>query len=118
MAHRGHRTRVHRRQTAADGDAGQVLQTDGSGNLSWSTNSPVQWGRENITLSAGDITNGYIDLQEQAIDASIIFMVDGLMSRYGVDYTVAPEGGVTRINFSGHVPPLASGDVVYIQYQY
>lgn len=101
-----------------DGEAGEVLSTDGSGQLSWASNSPVLWERETITLSAGDISNEYVDMQQEAIDASIIFMVDGVMSRYGVDYSTSVVGGVTRITFTGHAPTLAAGDVLYIQYQY
>ena len=45
-----------------DGDAGQVLKTDGSGNLSWTTPSPVleEWfgicDGTTITLQDGDHT--------------------------------------------------------------
>lgn len=75
------------------------------------------------TLSAGDITNGYIDLTEVALTDSIdfVFYGSGLTSREGVDYTVNYTGGVsskTRITFSAHTPALVATDVVLIKYQY
>lgn len=103
----------------ADGTDGQYLKTNGSGVMSWaSLPTAAIWDRESITLAAGDITNGYVDLAHQAVSDSIIFFVDGVMMRFGVDYTVSVVGGVTRLDFSTSVPPMASGDVLYIQYQY
>jgi hypothetical protein len=74
-----------------------------------------------FSLLSGDISNGYVDLTQVALNDSIDFVVSGLISREGVDYTVNYTGGVsskTRITFSAHTPTLAIGDVVIIKYQY
>jgi hypothetical protein len=82
------------------------------------------WARESLTLSSGHITNGYVDLAEEIINASLIVTIystssnGGLVSRHGVDYTLSVEGGVTRITFSGHTPALAEDDILVAQYQY
>jgi hypothetical protein len=106
----------------ADGSANQVLKTNGSGVLSWTTvSSGASNEKETFTLSAGDITNGYVDLANVARTDSIDFVISGLVSREGTDYTVSYTGGAggnTRITFSGHTPTLAASDVVTVKYEF
>lgn len=106
----------------ADGSAGQVLSTDGAGQLEWvSSQLNDVWERETIVLSAGDVANGYIDLQNEAIDASLMLFADGLAQIFGAsyDYTLSVVGGVTRVTFENTFATLvAENDVIVIQYQY
>ena len=105
----------------SDGAAGEVLSTNGSGVLSWVPDANAVNKKEVFTLSAGDITNGYIDLLFEARVDSIDFVTSGLLSREGVDYSVnytGGGGGVTRIDFSAHTPTLVATDEVRVKYQY
>lgn len=101
---------------------GQVLAVTNAGQLYWADNSST-WLREDLTLTAGDITAhraqlGY-DPTIVTIDAaSIILFVDGVMMRYGVDYTLVSADGHYYIDFENSVPPMAEGDVLRVQYQY
>lgn len=81
-------------------------------------------GREKFTLAAGDITNGYIDLAENASANSVDVSVAGLIPQLeGVDYTLSVPGAVTRITFAGDLASggdaaLVAGDVVHVRYMY
>jgi hypothetical protein len=98
-----------------DGTANQVMTTDGSGVLSWTTPAAAStWSRQSFTLILADITAGNITLANDPIDASVIMVVGGLVSRLGADYTLTG----TTLDFSGHTPALAIGDIVTVQYQY
>jgi hypothetical protein len=113
------------------GGAGQVLQSDGSGNLQWVTVSgaSVNFNKETFVLTASDISNGYVDLAEVAVANSIVFLVrgagvmlEGASYDYSVDYT-GGNGGKTRITWLndlaiGGAAELVAGDVLQIQYQY
>jgi hypothetical protein len=114
---------------ADDGASGQVLQTDGSGVLSWVTPSGggSTFDKETFVLASGDITNQYIDLAVEAAVDSIQFLVrgagvllEGASYDYSVNYT-GGNGGVTRITFlndiaTGGAGELVVGDVVQVQY--
>lgn len=81
----------------------------------------VQHVQEKFTLSAGDITNGYVTLANLAITASINAFVDRLAIHETDDYTVSTVGGVTRITFAGSLvtvgqEKLSAGDVVRVKY--
>lgn len=87
------------------------------------------FGKETITLVAGDITNQYIDLAEVALNNSIDFKVKGsaeLLEGASHDYTVNYTGGAggnTRITFvndlaTGGGAALVATDVVQILYAY
>jgi len=81
----------------------------------------VEFAQEKIVLSAGDISNGYIDLAVEAIGASINAFVDRLAIHETDDYTLSVVGGKTRITFVGNlVSPseeqVAAGDVVRVKY--
>lgn len=113
-----------------DGTSGQVLSTDGSGTLSWTTATTTVTNNKELTiLSAGDITNQYIDLAHVARTNSISFLVkgggvqiEGASYDYSVNYT-GGSGGNTRITFlndlaTGGSSALIAGDVVVVQYEY
>jgi len=63
--------------------------------------------KEEITLDATDISNQYVDLQEQMIPESLVIGVGARVNLYEtLDYTVSVVGGVTRLTFAG---PSATG---------
>ena len=71
---------------------------------------------ETKTLSAGDITNQYIDVGYTIVGSPIV-MVDRVMLAPGIDFTVSG----TRITFAGPVATggdeaLAASDVLNIWY--
>lgn len=79
--------------------------------------------KEIITLSAQDITNGYIDLDKLIVSQSLNMSVNRLMMYEGAteDYTLSTEGGVTRITFlNALVVPsesaLEEGEKIYLSY--
>jgi hypothetical protein len=81
----------------------------------------VEFVQEKFVLSAGDISNGYIDLANLAISASINAFVDRLAIHATDDYTLSTVGGVTRVTFAGSLitvgqEKLAAGDVVRVKY--
>jgi hypothetical protein len=84
------------------------------------------WGKESITLVAGDITNQYVDLAETIIANSLDLVVSGVMQAEGTDYTVSltgGAGGVTRVTFAGDLATggaaeLVAGDILRLKYQY
>lgn len=79
-----------------------------------------------VTLSAGDITNGYIDLPHVAGDKSVeLFVVGGGYQREGDDYSVNYTGGTsskTRVTLEGGladggVSALEEGEQITITYE-
>jgi hypothetical protein len=81
------------------------------------------WTRQKFDLNATNISNGYIDLAQNAIGESIHAFVDRLAIHQGEDFTISVVGGVTRITFAGDlVSPgqsqLDANDNIYVRYQY
>jgi hypothetical protein len=107
---------------AADGTANQVLATDGAGNLSWISPTGPTNAKQNFTLSAGDITNGYVDFSHEALLDSVMLVASGLVHIEGTDYTLnytGGSGGNTRLTWTGSFGSgLVAGDVLSVQYQY
>ena len=71
---------------------------------------------ENFVLSAGDISNGYIDL---AVEASSVLSVvpKGFLPQYlGDDYTLSVVALKTRITFAGTMLTLVAGDKIQVAY--
>lgn len=90
-------------------------------------NASVTPEKETFVLSAGDITNQYIDLANVAKTDSIHFLVDGagvLLEGASYEYTVNYTGGAggnTRISFANDIATggpaaLIAGDVVQVVY--
>lgn len=79
--------------------------------------------KEIFSLDGTDISNGYIDLSEVAINESIILFVSGSTilgetDAYTVNYTGGASGN-TRITFSSPLlSVLQTGDTIYTQYLY
>jgi len=77
--------------------------------------------RESFTLNGADITNGYIDLANEAIPESVYVAIEGAGSVLeGTDYTLSVEAGpITRITWSIALAAiLIVGDKVQVQYRY
>lgn len=76
--------------------------------------------KETITLDATDITNGYVDLADEALADSLVFLVEGAGDQLEtIDYSVSVVAGpVTRITWTGLGLDglLADGDVVQANY--
>lgn len=77
---------------------------------------------ESFTLSAGDITNGYVDLTKVASRNSIGFFPRfGIKQRETVDFTVSYQGGAggkTRVTWTGDFGSIVeAGDVLDINYE-
>lgn len=87
----------------------------------------VDFAVETIVLSAGDITNQFVDAGFAAVADSVDFKVDGLgpcLEGASYDYTTSPtggSGGVLRVSLatrlgSGGSAELVAGDIVQIRY--
>lgn len=77
------------------------------------------WKKESITLSAGDIANGYVDLTAEAMTDSLDLVVGGLVQTQGDDYTLSIEASVTRITWTGNLATIiGAGDVLNVKYQW
>lgn len=77
--------------------------------------------KETKTLSAGDITNRYVDCAFLAAADTMLVMSGGVVHIEGESYTLSTVGGVTRITFIGDlVDPspskLEAGDKVHLMY--
>ena len=120
--------------------AGNGLEDDGSDNLQikleFATTPDLavsasglsvanRWGKESMTLSAGDITNGWVDLAVEIEENSLVAFVDRLGIHEGDDYTITYQGGVggvSRVTFAGELispgqSQLAANDNLYFTYQ-
>lgn len=74
----------------------------------------------NATISAGDITNGYVELVHKAENGSVeVTPLGGPEQEQGSDYTLSEVGGLTRVNFAGDLAArIAAGDKLLIKYSY
>jgi len=78
----------------------------------------IQFKDEQFTLDATDISNGYVDLTNDAETGSIlVYPDDGPTQRYGSDYTVSTVSTVSRITFASDLATyLAASDVLIVKY--
>lgn len=76
--------------------------------------------REIFTLSAGNISDGYVDLTQEAIPESVMVTpVGGLLQELTVDFTLTVPVAVTRVTFAGTLAAtLVAGDKLIIHYEY
>lgn len=84
---------------------------------------PATWYKKKVVLSATDISNGYIDLDHEAIASSIGAFANRIAIHFFDDYTVSVVGGKTRLTFAGEVAvggvsQLEVSDVIRVKYQY
>lgn len=96
--------------------------TLGSTSLSFKKVTPIA-KQESFTLSAGDITNQYIDAAFTANAGSMKMFVGGLYMTPGVDFTLSVVANVTRVTFAGILATaapaaLVASDLVLLDYQY
>jgi hypothetical protein len=100
-----------------------VLTADSSTGtgLKWAAiPATVSGHKENKTLVAGDISNGYVDLSVECKTDTVHVGLEGLgYAIEGVDYTVSVESSVTRITFAGDFiaggTALVVDDVLYFK---
>lgn len=78
------------------------------------------WNEEIITLIAGDITNGYVDLSFEITPNSLTVIPKGApVQIINDDYTLSTVSLVTRVTFAGDMTDnLAAGDKIRFHYQY
>lgn len=74
-----------------------------------------------VTLTAQQVTDGYLDLSHEALSGSIHVYCDRLAILEGLDYSVSVVGGVSRLTWigpsaAGSEEEFSEGDVVYVQY--
>lgn len=94
-----------------------AMKTYVAGEISASTGSTN--AREVFTLSGTDVSNGFVDLAENAIPASVVVMAGGLIHEFTTDFTLSVPASVTRVTFAGDLAStLAASDVVQINYEY
>lgn len=117
-------------KTGVPSVVGQVWTATGiNGEGYWAAASGGTGEKETFTLSAGDITNQYIDLAQVAKVDSIHFIIKGgapTLEGASHDYSVSYTGGVagkTRISFlndiaTGGPSALIAGDIIQIVYLY
>jgi hypothetical protein len=85
--------------------------------------SLATWAKATFTLSAQNITDGYIDLADLAKANSTILKSGGVVHEEGAaeSYTVSTVSTVSRITFLNDLASgstaLIAGDKVYVQYQ-
>lgn len=75
--------------------------------------------KERFVLSAGDITNGYVDCAFTAMADTMMVSTGGVLHNEGVgeDYTLSVVSGKTRITFEPDLAAmLVAGDDIYVQY--
>lgn len=80
--------------------------------------------KETFTLSAGDVTNGYVDLTKVAHQGSLdLVPVGGPAQREGSDYVANYTGGTfskTRVTLQGDLTgsaALVAGDIIEVKFQ-
>lgn len=75
------------------------------------------------TLQSGDVSNGYVDLQDAIVHDSLVSgMNRQFMVGNGVDFSLTDVDGVTRMTFvndfaSGGDIAIATGDILYVVYR-
>lgn len=78
----------------------------------------VQFKKEKITLNGTDISNGYVDLANNAeIGSVLVTPKGGPLQDEGVDYVLSVVSDVTRITFAGDLSAnLVDTDILIINY--
>lgn len=84
--------------------------------------APINY-KHTASLSAGNITNQYVDLPHLALPLSIEAKMNRLCIHEGQDYTTSTAGGVTRITFANDIATggeeaAVAGDILRFRYQY
>lgn len=83
---------------------------------------PTVW-KHSVTLTTTDVTNEYIDLPHLALANTIKAFIGRLAIHQNEDFTVAANGGISRITFindlaSGGLEAIEAGDKLFFHYSY
>lgn len=74
---------------------------------------------EYLTLSATDISNGYVDLaQTIKAGSQIVWPVGGPIQSLTTDYTLSTVSSKTRVTFAGSLLSLEENDILAVKYAY
>lgn len=92
---------------------GATVKINGSGQL-----EGLKATTQVITLSAGDVSAGYVDLGQLAYSGSVAVIAQGIPQTPTTDFTTATVGGVTRITFAGDLLSAIAGDKLLVLYSY
>lgn len=110
-------------QTNINAEASARQSADNALDVRISALESVTFEKENFVLTSTDVSNGYIDLSNEAIAKSLRLHVGRLAGFEGEDYELSTVDGVTRITFinsfaSSGTEPMAEGDKVKVAYHY
>lgn len=110
-------------QVNIDAEASARQSADSALDVRVSALEAVSFEKENFVLTATDVSNGYIDLGNEAIVKSIRLYAGRLAGFEGEDYAVSVVNSVTRITFtgsfsSGEAEELVEGEKIKVAYSY
>jgi hypothetical protein len=109
-----------RAKTAAVVDSMAGSETDQAPSVSsvktFIENQSADINVQTFTLSAGDVSNGYIDLAFEAEDVIEVTPKGFPPQHPGDDYTLSVVSSVTRLTFAGDMLSLIAGDKLKVAY--
>jgi hypothetical protein len=77
----------------------------------------IQGQKVSFTLSAQDVTNGYVEMEHEPMSNTMMVVVSGMVHGEEEDYMLSTTSGVTRISFIGDLASnLQAGDKVKVQF--
>ena len=113
--------------TAGSGDNGKVLMADSTQSSGWKVGSvpaALQNLHQDISLSSGNISAGYVDLSQQC-SSNPLLRVGAVWGTLGSDYTLSVVSTKTRVTFvtttgwgSGSPQALDNTDTLSVDCQY
>lgn len=109
------------RQSAVSAEASAREAADSAEAAARAAELP-RFAKVRMTLSSGDISNGYVDLDHAVMNASVHVFIDRLACHESDDYTLSVVDGVTRVTFTegfmtgGEAPE--AGDLFRCGYSY
>lgn len=71
-----------------------------------------------FVLTGTNITNGYVDLSQEAASNSVSVFITGILQTPTTDYTLSTVGGVTRVTFAGDLLSAIATDTLVVFYRY
>jgi hypothetical protein len=83
--------------------------------------TPKTDAKETFTLTSTDITNKYVDLDQEIFADSLDFLISGAGDQLeGIDYSTSLVGLITRVSWAGLGLDgvLEAGDVIQLPYSY
>lgn len=81
-----------------------------------------EYNKSVITVTSGQVSAGYIDLADKAVDKSTVIFVNRVPVFEGEDYSISLNNNLTRITFintfaPGQADALTTGDKVRVTYE-